>query len=172
MSDELFEIVDDQDDVVGQALRSEVHRLGLKHRAVHVLVFNQCGEVFLQRRSMTKDCHPGVWDSSASGHLMVGETYDHAALRELEEELGWRPSRPPQRLLKLSASPETGQGFVWVYRGDGRGPFPFHPGEISEGRWVRVEVVEDWLRKRPGDFAGAFPLVWSRSAEARGANPS
>src|SRR6266446_2861813 len=52
MNDEIFDVVNESDEVIGQERRSEVHRLGLQHRAVHVLVFNARGEVFLQKRSM------------------------------------------------------------------------------------------------------------------------
>ena len=51
----MFDVVNDRDEVIGQEPRPEVHRLGLRHRAVHVLVFNSRGEVFLQKRSMKKD---------------------------------------------------------------------------------------------------------------------
>src|SRR3989442_704060 len=88
MSEEIFDVVNEGDEVIGQKPRSEIHRLNLKHRAVHVLVFNARGELFLQKRSMKKDCFPGAWDSSASGHLDTGESYDACAVRELREELG------------------------------------------------------------------------------------
>ena len=51
---EIFDIVDECDEVIGSASREEVHRKGLKHRSVH-LVFNRKGEVLLQKRSMQKD---------------------------------------------------------------------------------------------------------------------
>jgi isopentenyl-diphosphate Delta-isomerase len=86
--DELFDVVDEQDRVIGQATRREVHAKGLKHRAVHVLVFNGQGQVFLHKRSMLKDSAPGLWGASCAGHLDAGENYDQAALRELKEELG------------------------------------------------------------------------------------
>jgi ADP-ribose pyrophosphatase YjhB (NUDIX family) len=88
MTEEIFDIVNERDEVVGQAPRSEVHRTGLRHRAVHVLVFNARGEVFLQKRSMLKDTAKGKWDSSASGHVDSGEDYDPCAVRELREEIG------------------------------------------------------------------------------------
>jgi isopentenyldiphosphate isomerase len=162
MNEELFDVVNDRDEVIGRRPRREVHRLGLKHRAVHVLVFNQRGEVFLQKRSLTKDSFPGAWDSSASGHLLPGESYDCAALRELAEELGLRPERPPERLFKLAASPATDQEFVWVYRVEAEGPFTLHPEEISAGGWFPPEQVTRWLAERPGDFAGSVPLIWGR----------
>lgn len=166
VTEELFDVVNDRDEVVGQRPRSEVHRLGLKHRAVHVLVFNGRGELFLQKRSLTKDCFPGTWDSSASGHLAPGETYDACAVREVEEELGWRLATPPQPLFKCEACAETGQEFIWIYRAEAEGPFRLHPEEISDGGWFAPTAVAGWLAERPQDFAGAVPLIWRRLVEA------
>lgn len=90
-------MVNEQDAVIGRRPRSEVHRLDLRHRAVHVLLFNSRGELFLQQRSLSKDNWPGVWDSSASGHLDSGEDYDPCVLRELQEELGVTLAAPPVR---------------------------------------------------------------------------
>jgi isopentenyl-diphosphate delta-isomerase type 1 len=160
MSEELFDVVNEYDEVVGEAPRPEVHRRRLRHRAVHVLVFNSRRQLFMQRRSLTKDCHPGAWDSSASGHLMVGEEYDEAAVRELEEELSWSTDELLQRLFKLEASEATGQEFVWVYRCGAEGPFRLHPEEIAEGRWFDVGEVDRWLADQPEAFAPSFPLIW------------
>ena len=88
MTEEIFDIVNEYDEVIGRLPRRMVHRDGHKHRAVHVLVFNSRGRIFLQKRSLTKDTFPGAWDSSASGHLDSGEDYDACAVRELREELG------------------------------------------------------------------------------------
>ncbi len=160
MSDEMFDVVNERDEVIGCRSRSEVHRLGLRHRAVHVLVFNGQGAVFLQKRSRSKDTFPGAWDSSAAGHLAVGESYDAAAWRELQEELGWVPTSAPERRIRLVACPETGQEFVWVYCCRGNGPFCLHPEEIECGDWFPRDVVTRWVRERPGDFASSFLLVW------------
>lgn len=162
MSEEIFDVVDERDVVVGQAPRSEVHRLGLKHRAVHVLVFNGRGQVFLQKRSMAKDCFPGTWDSSASGHLDRGEDYDACAIREVREEIGVLLSEPPVRLFKLEACPQTGQEFCWIYRASHEGPFDLHPDEIEGGDWFEADEVTRWLEARPEDFAGAFAAIWRR----------
>jgi isopentenyl-diphosphate delta-isomerase type 1 len=161
MPEEIFDVVDQRDEVVGQETRSRVHRLGLLHRAVHVLVFNRRGDVFLQLRSMRKDNWPGVWDSSASGHVDAGEDYDTCSVRELGEELGWAASTPPERLFKIAACADTGQEHVWVYHLVADGPFMLHPEEIDRGDWFRPEVVTAWVHRRPEDFASGFRLVWS-----------
>jgi isopentenyldiphosphate isomerase len=165
-SEEIFDVVNAQDEVIGAASRAEVHARGLVHRAVHVLVFNQRGEVFIQKRSMTKDKSPGLWDSSASGHLERGEDYDTCALRELREEIGLTPPLPPQRLFKLGACQETDQEHVWVYRCQSEGPFTLNPAEIERGEWVAPAVLTLRIAERPGDFASAFRFLWSRLPDA------
>jgi isopentenyldiphosphate isomerase len=167
MSDEIFDIVNDRDEIIGRLPRGQVHREGHKHRAVHVLVFNARGGVFLQKRSMTKDTFPGAWDSSCSGHLDVGEEYDACAVRELREELGLVIDAPPRRLFKVDACPETDQEFVWAYRLESEGPFTLHPEEIDAGGWFAPGHLGHWIRKCPGDFASGFVLIWEKLAGAR-----
>jgi isopentenyl-diphosphate Delta-isomerase len=166
MNDEVFDVCDECDQVIGQNTRTEVHRLGLMHRAVHVLVFNARGEVFLQKRSMTKDTFPGAWDSSASGHVDSGEDYDACAVRELREELGLSMELPPERLFKIEACAETGQEHVWVYRCRCEGPFCLHPEEIERGEWFSPEQVNEALKTRPSEFASAFVRLWRRVRES------
>ena len=162
MPEEIFDVVNERDEVIDHRPRSEVHRLGLKHRAVHVLVFNARGDIFLQKRSMLKDCFPGTWDSSASGHLDQGEAYDDCAVRELREEIGLVPAQAPTRVFYLIACPRTGQEFCWVYRCDSEGPFVLQASEVDRGEWFHPEVVSGWIERRPEDFASAFILIWQQ----------
>jgi isopentenyl-diphosphate delta-isomerase len=161
--DELFDVVDEQDRVVGQARRADVHARRLLHRAVHVLCLDEAGRVFLQRRSMLKDSAPGKWCASCSGHLDAGEDYDAAALRELEEEIGVRVEPAAlERWLRLEACRETGMEFLWVYRVRHAGPFTLHPAEIMDGAWYGRDELDQALRERAGEFAGAFRYLWAR----------
>jgi isopentenyl-diphosphate delta-isomerase len=159
-TEDIFDIVNEHDEVIGRAPRSEVHARGLLHRAVHVLVFNSRGEIFLQKRSMKKDRQPGVWDSSCSGHVDSGEDYDQTAVRELREEIGLVLTAPPARLFKMDACEETDAEFVWVYRCHSDGPFQLHPDEIDAGDWFAPERVSRWIEEKPGEFATAFMLIW------------
>jgi isopentenyldiphosphate isomerase len=89
MNGELLDILNPDGSLSGcSALRSTVHREGLWHRSVYLWLFDGGESVLLQRRSMNKDSHPGLWDLSVSGHLMSGENTRAAVVREIGEELG------------------------------------------------------------------------------------
>jgi isopentenyl-diphosphate delta-isomerase len=159
---ELFDVVDEADRIVGRAPRGEVHARGLRHRAVHIFVVNRAGEVFLHQRSLRKDTFPGCWNSSCAGHVGAGDDYDETVLRELEEELGWVPAESPQRLFKIEACAETGAEFVWVYRVTGEGPFTLNPAEIQRGTWCTLTTIDRWVAERPAEFAVSFVFLWPR----------
>jgi len=154
---EHFDVVDENDEVIGIQPRTEVHDRQLLHRAVHILVFNHRQELLLQKRSAWKDREPSKWDSSAAGHLEPGETYAAAAVRETEEELGIRPALTP--LGKIRACSNTGQEFVEVFTARHDGPFIAPPSEIEETLFLPLPLIRTWLHTRPQDFAPGFHEV-------------
>jgi 16S rRNA (adenine1518-N6/adenine1519-N6)-dimethyltransferase len=155
---EIFDVVNDQNQVVSQATRAEVHARALKHRAVHIFAFTPSGELLLQKRSHLKDTCPSLWDSSAAGHLDAGESYEAAVTRELHEELGLKPSAStPVFQARLEACPETGWEFVELYAvtiSPSRIRFP--AAEIEAVRAFPVAMVTAWTAARPQDFAPGF----------------
>ncbi len=167
---EIFDVVDAKNQVTGQAPRGEVHAKGLRHRAVHVFVFNRHGELWLQQRSHLKDVHPLAWDSSAAGHLDSGEDYATAAVRELKEELGIEA--PTACVGMVPACEATGWEFVELHVAEHSGPMNFAPEEIVTGQFFRVEQIGDWIAARPQDFAGGFLecfKVWQTRQQEKGA---
>ncbi len=139
--DEIFEIVDTEDRVVGQATRAQCHgNPSLIHRVAHILVFNCQGNVLLQKRSLSKDIQPGRWDTSVGGHLAPGEGYLDAAFREGHEELGLEhPELTFLYYSKIRNSLEAENVATYLTVNDG--PFKFDRCEIDELRfWSRDEV--------------------------------
>ena len=155
--DELFDVVDENDDVLRQVARREVHAQDLLHRAVHMFVFNKVGELFLQKRTHTKDRHPGAWDSSAAGHVDAGEDYDTAAYRELEEELGLKAEPGTMKMVgRIAPCENTGWEFVQIYETEAKGKMRWEPSEVEYGEFFSMETVRKWVERRPEDFATGF----------------
>lgn len=158
LPEEQFQVVDERDRPTGTAPRSQVHANNLLHRAVHVLIFNGAGEVFLQLRSRLKDRHPLTWDSSAAGHGNAGEEYDQTAKRELREELGIET--PLRKIAKLPASKQTDQEFVCLYHGIYDGELWPSATEIEAGKFFAPALVDEWTKARPQEFAPGFVECW------------
>jgi 16S rRNA (adenine1518-N6/adenine1519-N6)-dimethyltransferase len=157
-AEEQFPVVYENDEVQGYATRSEVHGNNLRHRAVHILIFNQFGDMYLQQRSRWKDRHPLKWDSSAAGHVTGGENYDETARRELKEELG--VDVPLERIFGLTASSRTDHEFIWGYRGVVSGDLVPNRREIERGVFFAPAVIDGWTLARPDDFAPGFLECW------------
>ena len=155
---ELFDICDPYDRVMGQATRGEVHARKLLHRAVHIWVFNSRGELLLHRRSAKKDESPLCYTSSASGHLSAGEDYALAATRELQEELGLVGEL--EFLTKLPAGLETAFEHTVLYRTVSDA----HPtpdlDEIESVEYIAPEELTRRLNAAPEQFSPPFRVLW------------
>lgn len=148
---EMFDVVDEDDNVIGQAPRAECHKNNkLIHRSAGVLVFNSKGELLLQKRSMTKDTNPGKWDISSWGHNDVGESYDHAAARELKEELGI--DKAIKFALKSFYSVDYESEIYQVYIAESDGPFKPDPEEIIKLEFFSLDKIKKWIKESPEEF--------------------
>ncbi len=137
---EILEIVDSHDKVIGTGTRGEIHRMGFFHRAVHMFVFNPAGQIYIQRRSCSKDRHPGKLDSSAAGHVDPGETYAETAIRELREELGIQAE--VKEIVRIPASEQTDNEHVVLFEVVTESePVP-NPEEIQWGEFISREQCD------------------------------
>lgn len=169
--DEVFDVVDEADQIIGQATRLEVHARKLRHRAVHIFVFNEGGRLFIQKRSRNKDSFPGRRDSSASGHLSTGEDYDACAVRETGEELGLAiVAEDLEKHFKIEACLETGWEFVWVYSLQTGKPVCINPKEIQSGEFSSPSQIRARVMKHPDEFAPSFLRVF-KEFDQRGLFP-
>lgn len=107
-ADEILDVVDANDEVVGQARRGDVYTQGMRHRCAFIQVRDTQGRLFIHRRTPIKLVFPSLYDMFVGGVVGAGETYDEAALREAEEELG--VSGLPDRPFSSSSCTTTGPG--------------------------------------------------------------
>lgn len=160
MNHELLAVVDENDCVIDTCPRHIIHATGLRHRAVHILVFNGEGRLFLQKRSMNKDLNAGLWDTSAAGHVDAGEDYGSCALREAQEELGIDAGATLEPLFKLTATEALGMEFIQVYRCTHDGPFVLAPDEIDEGRWLSQAELSERTANNDPQLTETFKTIW------------
>jgi isopentenyldiphosphate isomerase len=144
--DEWFEVVDARGRVLRLATRHECHRNpALRHRVVHVLVWDEQGRWYLQKRSLYKDIQPGKWDTSVGGHLHPGEDPAAGARRELVEELGIVPGAPLAWLYRYEMTSPVETELVDTFSLVWTGAVVPNPGEIDEGRWWEPEEIRRHL---------------------------
>jgi isopentenyl-diphosphate delta-isomerase len=163
--EELLQIVDKDDNPIGTETRELVHAKGLLHRAVHILVFNPKGDLYLQRRSAGKDLWPGYWSSSCAGHVGAGESYAQAAKRELKEELGIE--KTPDEIGRLTPSPKSENQFIRVYAFAYEGEITPSPSEIDEARFFSIDQIRAELISGSRPFAPTFTAafrLWASSS--------
>ena len=155
---EWFDVVDQNDNVIGRATREEAHAKGLLHRAVHIMVFNARGELFIQKRVFTKDENPGLLDTSSAGHVSSGEDYVATAHRELEEELGIKADL--SFFSKIPACLATAWEHLQVFTCVTDQDIVIDTNEISEGRFWPLDDLRKALRERRDEFISSFKLIW------------
>jgi isopentenyldiphosphate isomerase len=139
-ADEMVVIVDDENRVTGAVTRVEMRRLRLPHRSTYILVFNSRGELFVQKRTMTKDVFPGYFDPAAGGVVLQGESYEEGAVRELEEELGIRDV-PLTRRFEFHYADSGVQVWGAVFSCVYDGPMVLQEEEIESGFFLAPERV-------------------------------
>ncbi len=126
---ELLNIINDQDEVIGEKSRSEIHKTGLLHREIHVYFVTPQKEIILQHRAKDKDTFPDLLDATVGGHVEIGQSYEETALKETAEETGLVIKAsdliPIDKIKVYSADQVTGKInyairalYLYIYRGD------------------------------------------------------
>ena len=142
--EERVDLIDAEDQVIGQALRRDVRRENLLHRGVGILPFDAAGRIYVHRRTETKDVFPGLYDMFVGGVVASGEDYDSAARREIAEELGIVGPTPKRLGEYLYRGPHN-HSLVAIYRVTWDGPIVHQAEEVAWGAWMEVAELEDRL---------------------------
>jgi len=144
---ELVAIVNEANEVIGALPRAEMRKRRLPHRAVYILVFNQRHELFVQKRTDTKDIYPGYYDIAAGGVVLSGESWKQAAQRELWEEMGIQARLTP--LFEFHHA--TSENDVWgmAYMCLHEGPFVLQQEEVAGGEFMPIKDILALAQRHP-----------------------
>lgn len=160
MPDELFDIVDQQDRVTGQEMRSVVHQQGLWHRGVHVLLFTPESRLLVQQRSKDRQHAPLALDCSVSEHVKAGEDYYDAAVRGLREEMGLEGiDLQPLIKFKMNYGPNDNE-ISTIYEGMlDSAAIRFDPVEVERVDYYRKAELEEQLENKEIVFSYWFEQI-------------
>jgi len=147
-AEELVEIVDRDNTPIGAVTRRIMRQQNLIHRASYILVFNRQGQLFIQKRTATKDIYPGYWDLAAGGVVQAGETYLESAARELREELGVAGGKL-KHLFDQYFEDEHNKVWGRIFTCVHNGPFTLQAEEIDYGRFIPLSEIEALHRSEP-----------------------
>ena len=160
MDEEWFPLVDEAGNIVGRATRRECHDGSKRlHPVVHLHIYNKDGDLFLQKRSLTKDIQPGKWDTAVGGHVDYGESIEEALRREAREELGIEGFEA-ELMARYVFESAIEKELVHTYRTVYEGPFTPDKEELDDARFWRIDEIESQLRK--GIFTPNFEREYNR----------
>lgn len=166
--EEWFPVVDENGNTIGKALRSVCHdgKSMLLHPVVHLHLFNNNGELYLQKRASTKDIQPGKWDTSVGGHVSPGETPYKAVMREANEELGLDDFNP-QYLTRYIWQSERERELVNSYSTVSDIPPEINRLEIEDGRFWGLEEINANLGKEvfTPNFEHEYKMLYFKEKE-------
>lgn len=157
--------VDEQDNIIGSIEKLEAHELGVLHRAFSILVFNQNGEVLLQRRNLEKYHSPGLWSNTCCSHQRVGETLEEAANRRLMEELGFQTDLKEMFSFTYKVKFDndlTEYEIDHVFLGHYDGNVIINEEEVDRIEWVSIEHLRHDMKANPDKYTYWFKILMDR----------
>lgn len=157
--DELMEYVDETDKVLGTLPRNKIIEQNKMYRLVAVFVFNGEGKLFIQQRSQSNGRYPGYYESSAGGHIVIGESYEQAAYRELYEELGIKDTL--KFVGKLKVEYEGISRFVSLYECLTNKKININKDEVGGGNFLALNEISVMLKSKE-KFTPVFIELFNR----------
>lgn len=155
-------LINSKDEVLGSMKKMEAHENGLLHRAFSVFLFNEKGEMLLQKRAESKYHSPKQWTNAVCSHPRMNETYEEAAKRRMDEELGIDVEI--EKKFHFLYKAEVGDQ-LWeheldhVFTGNYEGDFKLNPEEVSEVRYISMEDLETEMKANPEHFTEWFKII-------------
>lgn len=158
-------LVNEKDEQTGTGEKMEVHYQALLHRAFSVFIFNDKGEMLLQRRALTKYHSGGLWTNACCSHPRPGETAVAGAQRRLMEELGFTVSLTKAFDFIYKASFDNGlteNEFDHVFTGEYNGKITANPEEVMDYCYKSMGDIRAELSHSPEKYTAWFFIAFPR----------
>jgi isopentenyl-diphosphate delta-isomerase len=162
MIQEMVILVDEHDKEIGLMEKQEAHVKALLHRAFSVMVFNDKGEMLLQQRALSKYHSGGLWTNTCCSHPRQGDTYEQAAHRRLQEEMGFDCELKLHQTFIYKAPFDNGlteheldHVFIGTYNQDPH----INPEEVNDFHWISLSELDQQLRNQPEKFTVWFKMI-------------
>jgi len=155
-------LVSENDEILGLMEKMQAHENGILHRAFSVFLFNDKGEMLLQKRASGKYHSPDQWTNAVCSHPRFAETYLQGAQRRMKEELGVEAELTEKFHFLYKA--DVGQN-LWeheldhVFTGFYDGGFHLNEEEVSEVRYISMEKLDEEMKENPQQFTEWFKII-------------
>jgi len=163
-------LVDSNDEVIGEMEKMKAHYESALHRAFSIIIFNDKGEMLLQRRALSKYHSPGLWTNACCSHPQLNEVYKDGAEERLSAELGFTVTLKEVHHFIYKAPFENGlteHEFDRVFVGTYNGNIPFNRDEVEEVKWITVADLYDHMRMKPSFYTEWFKILMAENENIR-----
>lgn len=159
-------LVDEQDNAIGTMEKMEAHKKGVLHRAFSILLFNDKGEILLQKRAAAKYHSGGLWTNTCCSHPLPNERIDDATHRRLKQEMGI--DVPLKFEFKFIYKAELDKNLAehevdHVYTGYFNGMPAVNPAEVDDWRFVSLNLLRESMVQNPSNYTVWFKLIMQRA---------
>lgn len=141
---EMLDTVDDNDEVIGQATVAQSYKKLLPHRIVHIMIVNDKEEILLQKRTAEETFCPDHWSTAVGGHVQAGESYEQAAIREYEEELGTKSAIEliGKAVYEVENKPKK---FLTIFKSNFNGPYNINLDEVASVDSFSIDEIKKMI---------------------------
>ena len=158
-------LVDNNDNKIGLMPKLEAHEKGILHRAFSVFIFNNDGELMLQRRALTKYHSPGLWTNTCCSHQRDGETNIISGKRRLNEEMGFDTELFEKTSFIYKAKFDNGlieHEFDHVLVGSYNHSPIINSIEVDSWKWMSLENVKKDINDHPDNYTAWFKIIFEK----------
>ncbi|MCI3936680.1 isopentenyl-diphosphate Delta-isomerase [Chryseobacterium aahli] len=160
--EEYVVLVNPEDTVLGLMEKQQAHINGLLHRAFSVFLFNDQGEMLLQKRAAEKYHSPNQWTNAVCSHPRDGESYLEGAKRRLKEELGIETELSEKFNFIYKADVGSGlweHELDYVFTGTYNADFNLNKNEVEEVRYISMKDLDQEISEYPEQFTEWFKII-------------